>query len=59
MNRVYKDGSALAVDSNRLKLKMPEVTSQSEKTQNFQSDYEKNAIISVSLNNDDALVSYC
>ena len=59
MNRVYKDGSALPVDSNRLKLKMPEVTSQSEKTQNFQSDYEKNGIISVSLNNDDALVSYC
>ena len=59
MNRVYKDGSSLAVDSNRLKWKMPEVTSKSEKTQNFQSDYEKNALISVSLNNDDALVSYC
>ena len=38
MNRVYKDGSALAVDSNHLMWKMPEVTSQSEKTQNFQSD---------------------
>ena len=59
MNRVYKDGSTLTVDSNRLKWKMPEVTTQSEKTQNFQSDNEKNALISVSLNNDDALVSYC
>ena len=38
---------------------MPEVISQNEKTQIIQSDYEKNAIISVSLNNDDALESYC
>ena len=43
---------------------MPQLTSQtfetqSEKTQTIQSANEKNAIISVSLNNDDALVSYC
>jgi len=41
------------------KEQMLESTAVSEKTQEHQSEYEKNAIISVSLSNDNALVSFC